>query len=70
MSGVLDSVVKPWVRKELSSALMAQLQTKSITVLPIKREPCDVPPLLADIKYLNAFPDRAAAFGQFLAEVQ
>lgn len=47
------SVKKPWFQKELSSALMKQLQDKSITVIPLLREDCKIPVLLADIKYAD-----------------
>lgn len=50
----LNSVEKPWVRKELSSALMRQLSQQSVTVLPVRLDNCSVPPLLADIKYADA----------------
>ena len=49
-----NSVEKPWVRKELSSALMRQLAGKSITVLPIRLDNCTIPPILADIRYADA----------------
>jgi len=49
-----NSVGKPWVRKELSSALMRQLSEKSITVLPVRLDSCTIPPILADIRYADA----------------
>jgi hypothetical protein len=49
-----NSVGKPWVRKELSSALMRQLSQKAIKVLPVRLDDCTIPPILADIKYADA----------------
>lgn len=49
-----NSVGKPWVQKELSSALMRQLSEKSITVLPLRLDNCSIPPILADVKYADA----------------
>jgi hypothetical protein len=49
-----NSVVKPWVQKEFSSALMRQLSHKSIIVLPLRLDDCSIPPILADIKYADA----------------
>jgi len=49
-----DSVEKPWVRKELSSALMRQLSAESVTVLPLRLDDCPIPPILRDIKYADA----------------
>lgn len=48
------SVHKPWVQKELSSALMQQLSTKRIVVSPLRLDDCDIPPILADIWYADA----------------
>ncbi len=47
------SVDKPWVRREMSSALMQQLSQKHITVLPLRLDDCRIPPILADIKYAD-----------------
>ena len=49
-----NSVSKPWVQKELSSALMRQLSEKSITVLPLRLDDCSIPTILADVKYADA----------------
>jgi len=48
-----NSVNKPWVQKELSSALMLQLSKKSIRVLPVRLDDCTIPAILADIKYAD-----------------
>ncbi len=49
-----SSIEKPWVRREFSSALMQQLSRKSIRVLPVRIDDCDIPPIIADIKYADA----------------
>ena len=61
-----NSVSKPWVQKELSSALMRQLSEKSITVLPLRLDDCSIPPILADVKYADARP----GMEQALAEIE
>ena len=48
------SVLKPWVKKELSAALMRQLSQNAIKVLPLRLDDCPIPPILADIKYADA----------------
>jgi len=48
-----NSVDKPWVQKELSSALMRQLSQNCISVLPLRLDDCSIPPILADIKYAD-----------------
>lgn len=47
------SVARPWVKKELSVALMRQLSEQSIAVLPVRLDDCAIPPILADIKYAD-----------------
>jgi hypothetical protein len=48
------SVEKPWVQRELSSAVMLQLSKKRVTVLPIRLDDCAIPSIIADIKYADA----------------
>lgn len=47
------SVTKPWVQKELSSAMMRQLSQNAVTVLPVRLDDCAIPPLLADVRYVT-----------------
>lgn len=47
------SVSKPWVVREMSSSLMRQIKNDGINILPVLLEPCDVPSLLADLKYAD-----------------
>lgn len=56
------SVAKPWVQKELSSALMSQLKDRSIVVAPVLRETCPLPALLRDIRYADCRFDKTAGF--------
>jgi hypothetical protein len=48
-----EACQKPWVQKEFSSALMRQLSSRSISVLPVLLEDCAVPAILADIRYAD-----------------
>jgi hypothetical protein len=64
-----SSVKKPWVQKELSSALMKQLQDKSITIIPLLREDCKIPALLADIKYADCRENINAGFQQLVDDI-
>jgi len=48
------SVSKPWVRKELSSALMQKLSVRDVGVLPVLLDDCTIPAILADIRYADA----------------
>ena len=47
------SIERSWVRRELNSSLMRQLAAEDIRILPVLLESCDIPPLLADIKYAD-----------------
>lgn len=49
-----NSVRKPWVVRELGSSLMRQLEGGGkVSILPAVIETCEVPPLLADLKYAD-----------------
>ena len=63
------SVDKPWVKKEMSAALMKQLQDRSITVIPLLREDCRIPPLLADIKYADCRKEQETEFRHMIDDM-
>jgi hypothetical protein len=48
-----NSVRKPWVARELGSSLMRQLSGGKVSILPALIEACEIPPLLADLKYAD-----------------
>jgi hypothetical protein len=48
-----NSVNKPWVKREFSSALMRQLRNSSVSVLPIRLDDSAIPAVLADIRYAD-----------------
>ena len=60
------SVKKPWVKREMSASLMRQLGDRSIKLLPILREDCVIPPLLADIKYADFRADFDCGFANLI----
>jgi hypothetical protein len=60
------AVTKEWVLKEVSAALMRQLQTSAITVLPLLAENCALPPILSDIKYADCRGDPDQGFRELL----
>jgi TIR domain-containing protein len=60
------SIQKPWVARELNSTLMRQLaRENNIQILPLLFQSCNLPPLLADIKYA----DFRMSFEQGLGEL-
>lgn len=61
-----NSIDSDWVKRELNSALMAQLQGQRITVLPVLIAPCPLPALLSDIKYIDMSKDFQDGFIELL----
>jgi hypothetical protein len=61
-----NSVESRWVRRELSSAIMTQLSKQAVTIVPVLIEPCDIPPSLADIKYVDLSKDFEDGFLKLL----
>jgi hypothetical protein len=47
------SVSSRWIQAEWSSALSSELTDRAIRVLPVLIGDCDVPPLLANLRYLD-----------------
>src|ERR1019366_9465903 len=48
-----NSVASRWVQTELSAAFLSrELRDRAITIIPAVIEDCEIPPLLADRKYL------------------
>ena len=47
------SVNKQWVKEEMNAGFIKGLNEKSVYLLPVLLEKCDVPSLLADKKYAN-----------------
>ena len=47
------SVSSHWVRMELSAGLMRELSRKSVLVLPILIDDCEIPPLISDKYYAD-----------------
>jgi len=47
------SVKSLWTTREWQSFLARQLSGSTITILPVLVEVCEVPPILADLKYAN-----------------
>jgi hypothetical protein len=55
-------VTKPWVTRELSSALMRQIKDNAVSVLPIRLDDSHVPAILADIRYADCRTDLQSGF--------
>lgn len=51
------SVSSPWVERELGAGLMRELSGQGVVVLPVLKEACKIPPLLADKYYADCSSD-------------
>jgi hypothetical protein len=64
-----NSVESKWVQKELNSALAYELQRKSVFVLPILLEKCDIPAFLLDKFYADFSSNYHAGLKSLLQRV-
>lgn len=58
------SVKKPWVKREFSSALMRQLASNSIKVIPVRIDDCEVPIILSDVRYADCRDSKENGFNE------
>jgi hypothetical protein len=65
-----NSVSKPWVLRELYSSLGRQLASAGINILPILIEKCNLPPILADIRYADFTTSFDVGFNELIAGLQ
>jgi hypothetical protein len=61
-----SSVRSEWVRKELSAALMRELQEKRVVVLPVLIEDCEIPPLISDKVFADFRGDYRSGLNKLL----
>jgi len=65
-----NSLQSDWVKRELNSSLMRHLQRKEISIKPVLIENCEIPPLLADMKYADFREDYNAGFNELINSFQ
>lgn len=53
-----NSIKSPWVQKELEQAMMREISTKSVKVLPLLLEECELPPFIEGKLYANFTSDK------------
>ena len=61
-----DSVDKPWVRKEMNSGFMVELNKRKVFVLPALLEDCEIPPLFSDKRYADFTKSFDAGFDELI----
>ena len=64
-----NSVKSPWVEREISAALVRELELKDVFVLPILHEDCEIPLFLRDKVYADFRQSFAEGLGMLLARV-
>ncbi len=60
------SVDSQWVKKELSTGLMRELEERRVVVLPVLIEDCDIPALLTDKVYADFRDDYSRGLNKLL----
>jgi TIR domain len=65
-----SSVNKPWVRRELHSTMMRQLAGRGVQILPALLDDCEIPALLADVKYADFRNSFEAGYSDLLSAIR
>jgi TIR domain len=65
-----NSVDSEWVERELNSALIDEIESKKVKVLPIKLSDCKFPPLIKDKKYADFTGSYRAGFEQLIKAIK
>ncbi len=61
------SLQSDWVRKELNSSLMRYLSDRTIKILPVLYERCNVPTIISDLRYADFTSDYGKGFADLCA---
>jgi len=64
------SIKSEWVKRELNSAIMAQLNGHDVKVIPLLVEDCEIPPTLSAVKYIDVRPGFQAAFIELMSTLE
>lgn len=65
-----NSVNSEWVERELNSALIDEIESKKVKVLPIKLSDCQFPPLIKDKKYADFTGSYRAGFNELIKAIK
>lgn len=55
-----------WVKKELNQALIHEIESRKVRVLPVKLSECEIPALIKDKKYADFSVDYGTGLKQLL----
>jgi hypothetical protein len=65
-----NSMSSHWVREELRAALDRRRKEPDFRLIPVLLQACDIPPMLADYKYVDWQKDEAAAIVAIIAGIK
>ncbi len=65
-----NSVESEWVRKELSGAMVREIERRRVTVMPVKVDDAQVPASIADKKYADFSGSYAAGLSELLVAIK
>lgn len=65
-----NSVESEWVKRELNQALIAEIEKRSVVVLPVKLDSCEVPFLIKDKKYADLSKSYRGGLAQLIAAIK
>jgi TIR domain/Restriction endonuclease len=64
-----SSVASRWVKRELSAALVKEMNDRAITIIPVLIEECDIPDTLVDRPYVDLRGDISAGIQRLATQV-
>lgn len=65
-----NSVNSEWVKRELNSALITEIESKKVKILPIKLSDCEFPPLIKDKKYADFTKSYKAGLTELIKSIK
>lgn len=65
-----NSINSEWVKREFNTALIDEIESKKVKVLPVKLSECEMPPLLKDKKYADFTRSYKSGFNELINAIK
>jgi hypothetical protein len=65
-----NAINSEWVKRELNSALIKEIESRKVKILPIKLSDCEFPPLIIDKKYADFSKSYKSGFNELLKAIK
>jgi TIR domain len=65
-----EAIQSRWVAREINSSLLQSLEGRSVTLIPVLKEQCILPVLIADLHYADFTQSYDSGFGALLAKFE